>query len=227
MSHLKSNWFGSEDVILVDVVKERLQWQMMISFGGVLLLFLRLSFCLSASKSEGVGDAKPTNKITVVSKCCPVDSVLVETSLGQRECQRRTEALAEARGQARWSPVFFDLATGHEVMRPATYELRSGKPACNVDAGEVMYPVYHHENTLDDMMLLQNGSLAHQLVHQGQKQSEQVLFPPSKYCLEDMVAKYNLTAAAAAGEQEPANKDESLAAIEFAYICVNMNVSIP
>ena len=181
-----------------------------------LIFVLSLPSCLSTNEIEN----STGNSITVVSKCCPVDSVLVEISLGERICQRRSEALEEARGgPARWSPVFFDLASGHEVTRPATYELKSGKPACDVEAGEVMYPVYHHENTLDDMMLLLNGSLAHQLVHQGQKQSERAIFAPSKYCLEDMVVKHNTTAAA--GQE---SKEDRLAPIEFAYICIDMHV---
>jgi hypothetical protein len=61
----------------------------------------------------------------------------------------------------RWSPVFFNLETESEVVAPATYELRDGYPSCDAAASDTLFPVYHHESTFDDLMLLSNGSLAH------------------------------------------------------------------
>ena len=100
----------------------------------------------------------------VVGKCCEVESILVEVSLGHRECRPRSDihnssgnltspseaALSTVR---HWSPVFFDLEKDAEVPRPATYELKAGLPTCDRDgAGEVMFAVYHHENTFDNLV---------------------------------------------------------------------------
>ncbi len=57
--------------------------------------------------------------------------------------------------------MFFDLSTETEVPRPSTYEIASGIPKCDGDRHEVLFPVFRHEHTIDDIMLLKNGSLAH------------------------------------------------------------------
>ena len=109
----------------------------------------------------------------VVGKCCEVESILVEVSLGHRECRPRsdihgggvnsnnltgttdTEAASSSQSSSVrwWSPIFFDLEKDAEVPRPATYELKAGLPTCDYDdLGEVLFAAYHHDNTFDNLV---------------------------------------------------------------------------
>jgi hypothetical protein len=80
----------------------------------------------------------------VVRKCCDVASVLVEVSLGKRECQKNSDL------NPNWRPQFFDLDTASEVERPSSYRLAVGEPNCS--EGEHRFPVYHHANTDDELV---------------------------------------------------------------------------
>ena len=68
-------------------------------------------------------------------------------------------------------------------------------------------------------MLLTNGSLAHKLVHGGGGEdgfeSPTVIYPPGKYCVDDMIVLHNATGNMAEEEDN----------LEFAYICVSNRVS--
>ena len=87
-----------------------------------------------------------------------------------------------------------------------------------------MFPVYHHEHTFDDLMLLPNGSLAHRLVHKdnnddknsGHSWTDRILYAPDKYCVDDLVLE---TVSEADGEG-----GGNHTVVEFAYICVNNKV---
>jgi hypothetical protein len=54
-----------------------------------------------------------------VRKCCDLDSLLVESALGARECRRR----AEVESPSRWQPVFHHADTMAEMDRPESYVL--------------------------------------------------------------------------------------------------------
>lgn len=82
----------------------------------------------------------------VVSKCCPVASVLVETNLGTRVCQQNSDL------NPSWRPTFFDPTTASEVEKPKSYALIEQIPSCGPN--EVMFPVYHHAYTDDDLVSL-------------------------------------------------------------------------
>eukprot|EP00094_Tigriopus_californicus_P005594 TCALIF_05391-PA protein Name:"Similar to mthl5 Probable G-protein coupled receptor Mth-like 5 (Drosophila melanogaster)" AED:0.20 eAED:0.20 QI:382/1/0.66/1/1/1/3/0/369 len=148
----------------------------------------------------------------VVSKCCPIGSVLIESALSVRTCKNRSEVSEDTSRRPRWSPVFFDLQTETEVERPASYLLQTGVPKCAIENGETLAPIYHHEHTFDDMMLLINGSLVHQLFHKTSL-SPRYVYSPDKYCLEDMIIRHNVSGSISNGTIE-----DSL--IEFGYICV-------
>lgn len=62
-------------------------------------------------------------------------------------------------------------------------------------------------------MLLSNGSLAHRLVHDNGDESHRVLYSPEKYCIDDMIITHNLT-----------HSEDNV--VDFAYICVNTEVTI-
>jgi len=101
--------------------------------------------------------AAAAEAMVTVNKCCQVDSLLLEVSAGVRRCQEPDEDASNSR----WQPIFFDLDTGVEAERPKGYELRQAMPECDEQAGEVLWPVYHHERTSDDLMLGANGTLMH------------------------------------------------------------------
>jgi hypothetical protein len=168
-------------------------------------------------------DVSSSSRAVVVSKCCPVDAVLVETALGVRACQGRNQLSVDEEANAKWSPTFHDLDTEEEVNRPNSYVLDDRYPACDFDGGEVMFPVYHHEHTDDVMLLLTNGSLAHRLVHESGHTSVRVLYPPGKYCVDDMVVVHNSSNAHGHDEEEV---EEGKSVVEFAFICVNNKVGI-
>ena len=102
-----------------------------------------------------------------VQKCCPLDSVLVEVSLGLRRCQKRS-TLANVDRQVsadKWEPSFFSPETFTEEIGPRTYDTLVGEPKCEVS--ESVYPVFVHDLRTDDSLrLLSNGSLSHHLEHQ-------------------------------------------------------------
>lgn len=177
-----------------------------------------LALALASARGSDIYETTttvPVNKVHV-NKCCEVDSLLVESSLGARECRRRTELLhVDVRmARAKWEPSFHDASTGREVIGPQVYVLDIGIPRCDLKAGEHMFPVSHSRRTDDELMLLTNGTLSHQLVHERDNAtSMRFLYPTAKYCIDDLIATHNFTAGADAAEQD--------IVLEFAYICVN------
>eukprot|EP00095_Tigriopus_kingsejongensis_P003478 maker-scaffold264_size232020-snap-gene-1.15 protein:Tk03478 transcript:maker-scaffold264_size232020-snap-gene-1.15-mRNA-1 annotation:"probable g-protein coupled receptor mth-like 5" len=168
-----------------------------------------------ASKANQLPEVKSKDEAEpplVVSKCCAIGSVMIESELSVRSCKNRSDVSEDISKRPRWSPVFFDLHTETEVERPTSYLLQTGVPKCDAAQGEILAPVYHHEHTFDDMMLLINGSLVHQLFHKAAL-SPKYTYPPDKYCLEDMIVKHNVT-----GRLSNDTISDSL--IEFGYICV-------
>ena len=122
-------------------------------------LFLKANFVQSISTEKSA--VNETDKAVVVSKCCEVHEILVETRLGVRECKKRTDLLhidLKFRTST-WEPAFFE--DGREIHGPRSIVLNEGMPKCDFDAGEVLHPVVHNQR-IDhghDLKLLLNGKV--------------------------------------------------------------------
>ena len=80
-----------------------------------------------------------------VQKCCEFDSLLVEVTLGRRECKRRADILHVDIDVTRrkWQPTFFDPDSGMEIPGPEKYVLEIGVPSCQPH--ETQFAVFHHQ----------------------------------------------------------------------------------
>ena len=157
-------------------------------------LFLLISLALVLVQGQDKGLEK--NDTTVkVSKCCEVDSLLVEENLGQRTCKKRSELLHIDLTLARtkWEPAFFQ--NGIEVIGPRSIVLQMGIPKCNYEAGDVLFAVSHSRKTDDELRLLTNGTMSHRLVHTNHINitSKRVLYKPDKYCMDDLIVTHEHT----------------------------------
>ena len=130
-----------------------------------IVLSLTITIRAELPPTSNTNRPPPPGKVTV-QKCCPLDSVLVEVSLGLRRCQKRS-TLANVDQQisaAKWEPSFFSPHTFTEEIGPRTYDTTVGEPSC--DVSESPFPVFVHDLRTDDSLrLLSNGSLSHHLEH--------------------------------------------------------------
>ena len=87
-------------------------------------LFLLISLALVV---QGQDESIRNDTTVIVSKCCEINSLLVEANLGQRICKKRSELLHIDLQLARtkWEPAFFK--NGVEVIGPKTVVLQIGK----------------------------------------------------------------------------------------------------
>ena len=121
----------------------------------------------------------PTNESkarVTVQKCCRLEEVLVEVSLGLRRCQKRS-TLANVDRQmssGKWEPSFFSPKTFVEEIGPRSYDTLVGEPSC--EGSESVYPVFVHDLRTDDSVrLLSNGSLSHHLEHKNRNDTQEAL----------------------------------------------------
>ena len=154
--------------------------------------------------------AKAENKDPVmVSKCCEVHSILVETALGVRTCKNRSELLhIDLRlGNTKWEPPFYE--NGIEVIGPKSIVLKIGTPQCDFANGDIIVPVSHSRKSDDELRLLTNGTMSHRLVHSEKEASDRYFYGNDKYCMDDLIVTHNFTH----------HEDELI--LDFAYLCVN------
>ena len=150
-------------------------------------------------------DIDQPKKVTV-SKCCDLDKIMVEIHPHiPRSCEKRKKYLhidiqnkglqASLGTYTPWEPAFFD-EKGHEVAGPREYAIMHGTPFENGNCnkrGEIMYPVVHNRKNGNEMMLFENGTLSHRMVHENEKlQSDRYYYDKTKYCLDDLIGNYFL-----------------------------------
>ena len=167
------------------------------------------------------------NKTVKVTKCCELDQLVVESHPGHRACRKRTDLLhIDLKfGRTRWEPSFHDSNTGQVTLGPRTYVLEFGPPACS--AGDVMFAVSHSPKTDDKLMLLENGTMSHQLVHNENMASKRVLYPPGRYCVDDLIITHNFTLGdEGSGEDDFSASNAQDEVLEFAYICVDQSIDV-
>ena len=98
------------------------------------------------------------NETVKVSKCCEVNSILVEENLGHRTCKKRKELLHIdlQLGRTKWEPAFFQ--DGLEVLGPKSIQLQMGMPKCDFEAGDQLFAVSHSRKNDDE---LRSGSFVY------------------------------------------------------------------
>ena len=98
------------------------------------------------------------NETVKVSKCCEVNSILVEENLGHRTCKKRKELLHIdlQLGRTKWEPAFFQ--DGLEVIGPRSIVLKIGMPKCDFEAGDQLFAVSHSRKNDDE---LRSGSFVY------------------------------------------------------------------
>ena len=103
-------------------------------------------------------DLDQENETVKVSKCCEVNSLLVEENLGHRTCKKRKELLHIdlQLGRTKWEPAFFQ--DGLEVIGPKSIQLQMGMPKCNFEAGDQLFAVSHSRKNDDE---LRSGSFGY------------------------------------------------------------------
>jgi len=163
-------------------------------------------------KGRDLGQEGQENETVKVSKCCEVNSLLVEENLGHRTCKKRKELLHIdlQLGRTKWEPAFFQ--DGLEVIGPRSIVLQMGMPKCDFEAGDQLFAVSHSRKNDDELRLLTNGTMSHRLVHTDHINitSQRVFYGPDKYCMDDIIVTHNYTDA----------KDDELI-LDFAYLCIN------
>ena len=187
---------------------------------AIFLLFSPLALAASTSDSvvtrNEIEKKKPDDvnddPITVkVSKCCPLNQIILEEKPGDRSCVDAAKIKSGIADPPTWNETFFDLTSDD---RPESHELIQGYPTCSVDNKETVFGVYHHQHTNDDFELLANGSLSHRLLHEDGSKTADYLYPQPKYCIDAMVIAHNYSGAG----------DDNI--VEFAYICVGTEISL-
>ena len=103
-------------------------------------------------------DLDQENETVKVSKCCEVNSLLVEENLGHRTCKKRKELLHIdlQLGRTKWEPAFFQ--DGLEVIGPKSIQLQMGMPKCDFEAGDQLFAVSHSRKNDDE---LRSGSFVY------------------------------------------------------------------
>ena len=103
-------------------------------------------------------DLDQENETVKVSKCCEVNSLLVEENLGHRTCKKRKELLHIdlQLGRTKWEPAFFQ--DGIEVIGPRSIVLQMGMPKCDFEAGDQLFAVSHSRKNDDE---LRSGSFVY------------------------------------------------------------------
>ena len=103
-------------------------------------------------------DLDQENETVKVSKCCEVNSILVEENLGHRTCKKRKELLHIdlQLGRTKWEPAFFQ--DGLEVIGPKSIQLQMGMPKCDFEAGDQLFAVSHSRKNDDE---LRSGSFVY------------------------------------------------------------------
>lgn len=154
--------------------------------------FLKLLTVLSVLLKACQCQENDTAAVTV-SKCCEVDSILVEKSLGIRTCRKRSELLdIDLRlARTKWEPAFYE--DGLEVIGPKTIVLQIGLPGCDFHNGDRLFAVSHSRKTDDELRLLTNGTMSHRLVHSEKRASDHVLYQADQYCMDDLIVTHNHT----------------------------------
>ena len=175
---------------------------------------LILLFAFTGVRTQNPGE---TSRGVTVSKCCEVDSILVESSLSVRLCKKRSELLhIDLRlARSKWEPAFYE--NEREVLGPKTIVLNVGVPKCNVPNGEILFGASHNRKSDDEFRLLTNGTMSHRLVHSENMASEKLLYSPQKYCMDDLIITHNHTL-------NPEENTELV--LDFAYFCINTTPDI-
>ena len=104
---------------------------------GIYLISLYASFAFGRDAPTSVIESNDDPAV-LVSKCCDVASVLVESDVGVRSCVRRTDLEAGQDITRGWSPTFYELETETETSRPRTYQLKNGLPSCDFKVGRCL-----------------------------------------------------------------------------------------